>query len=343
MRREQKGWVHLRPLFWLLGLLLFLVPHRAGAEPQAFAVEVEGLGKMALVGEDGPDAVRRYVDGLIRRRAFPGEEKAFRAWGKAIAESAVGAPTVASLRDGVHPVIGIQLGHESDLLGNAKDKRIRRGYKRALAKAGALPVFLPPAASTRQIDTLLGTLDHLLLPGGADVHPSLYGQKVTYAQKEHLNLVRDKYELRVIDKAFKKKLGIDGICRGCQILNVAAGGSLNQDDKRNGVTKKDHVKYGPDGPVPVHHPILLEAGTDTAATIGKMSIRSVASLHHQSVDRVAPGWRVTARSPDGVIEGIERKDGRARCAQFHPERSGRAKFSKAWFGDMVGRARVRMR
>jgi putative glutamine amidotransferase len=319
----------------LLALLLALFAGNAEAAPQAFAVELEGLGKMAFVGEDGPDAVRRFIDGLVRRRAFPGKEKELRAWGRALAQKAVGAPTVASLRTGDKPIIGIQLGYEADLLGEPNVRKTRRNYKRAVVKAGGDTIFLPPAASMRQIDTLLDAVDHVLLAGGQDIHPKLYGQEVTHANAVDLNLVRDKYERRLARKALARRIGVDGICRGCQMLNVAAGGTLTQDLNKDGVTSLPHI--GPNQ-TPIRHAVLLDEKSAIKKVVGAKRISSAVSLHHQAVDKVAPGWKVVALSPDGVPEGLEKKRGGARCYQFHPERSGKAGFSKAIFKDMVGRA-----
>ena len=115
----------------------------------------------------------------------------------------------------------------------------------------------------------------------------------------------------------------------------AAGGTLTQDLGKDGVTSLPHI--GPNQ-TPIKHAIVLDEKSATQGVVGHKRISRAVSLHPQAVDKVAPGWKVVARSPDGVPEGLEKKRGGARCYQFHPERSGKAGFSKAIFKDMVGRA-----
>lgn len=316
------------------GLLLVFTSSVAQATPQAYAVDVDHLGAMVLFGEDGPDAVHRFVDGLIRRQVFPDAKLALRAWGKTLSLKATDAPTLASLRHEDAPLIGVQLGELEDLVGDTETKRNRAPYLRALERAGARALFLPPAASQRQIGATLRELDHLILAGGDDIHPSLYGQPVTYARG--LNLKRDRYEQRLVQRALRLGLGVEGIRRGCQMMNVAAGGTLTQDLVLDGVTRTPHRTA--DGH-PLGHVVLIEKDSETAKTVGAR-VRRVVSWHHQALDEVAPGFRIVGRAPDGVPEIMEGRGGKARCYQFHPERSGRATFSKALFKDMVSRAKA---
>jgi putative glutamine amidotransferase len=307
----------------------------AAAEPQAFVVDVPNLGPMVMMGEDASSAVRTYVEGVIRRGAFSRGRGELRKWSREMHERAKEARPLDQVRD-QRPLIGIQISEEQDLLGAAKDPKERVAYAnaKAIRRAGGMPVFLPPAASMRQIRPTLHLLDHLFLSGGPDIHPSLYGQPITHAHANEIDLVRDRYEMRLTQTAFKLGLGVEGVCRGCQMMNVAAGGTLTQDLKLDGVTEDQH---GGGLDQPVQHPIKLEPDSATAAVIGKVRLRTVQSWHHQAVKDVAPGFRIVAKHGP-VPEALESKSGRARCYQFHPERSPRAGYSKAIFKDMVGRA-----
>lgn len=191
-------------------------------------------------------------------------------------------------------------------------------YTRAVDEAGGIPVFIPLNLSHDTLRALFDKLDGLLIQGGVDVHPREYGEPVEPFCGE-IDLARDAVELQLLRWAFAENKPTLGICRGIQMMNVAAGGSLYQDipAQLGSPIQHQHVKGNP---YDFHaHPIELEANSQLANALGTTRLE-VNSLHHQALKQIAPGFRVVARAPDGVIEGIEATQARfALGVQFHPE------------------------
>lgn len=192
-------------------------------------------------------------------------------------------------------------------------------YTRALDLAGGAPVLIPLNLSDDTLRVIFERLDGLLLQGGVDVHPREYGEDVAPYCGE-IDEARDATELRLTRWALEARLPILAICRGIQLLNVAAGGSLYQDIAAQvpNALPHPHVKGNP---YSFHaHPITIEPESHLARALGTTQLE-VNSLHHQAVKQVAPGFRVVARAPDGIIEGIEAEDTHpfALGVQFHPE------------------------
>jgi putative glutamine amidotransferase len=190
-------------------------------------------------------------------------------------------------------------------------------YVEALHRAGALEAILMPVAID-DVDAgdVLTRFDGLLLLGGGDLHPSEYGQE---RRDEVYGVIprRDRFEIALARAAVDRGLPTLAICRGHQVLNVALGGSLDQHiTDRDGVVA--HGKPGVPGGSSVHD-IDLEPGSRLAEAMG-VTHASCSSHHHQAVERAGDGLRVTARAPDGVVEGVE-VDGDAWIvgAQWHPE------------------------
>ncbi|HKH25904.1 MAG TPA: gamma-glutamyl-gamma-aminobutyrate hydrolase family protein [Acidimicrobiia bacterium] len=190
-------------------------------------------------------------------------------------------------------------------------------YMEALHRAGAREAILMPVAiDDTDAGEVLERFDGLLLMGGGDLHPEEYGQErrdEVYGVIPH----RDRFEVALARAAVARDLPTLAICRGHQVLNVALGGSLDQHiSERDGVLA--HGKPGAPGGSSVHD-VDLEPGSRLAEAMG-VTRASCSSHHHQAVDRVGDRLHVTARSPDGVVEGIE-LDGDAWIvgAQWHPE------------------------
>ncbi len=172
-------------------------------------------------------------------------------------------------------------------------------YVEAVRRAGLEPVPMSPADPAT-----LGGLRGLVLTGGGDVDPSIYGEEPR-PETKHVSRKRDDFEAQLIEDAYRKDLPVFAICRGLQILNVARGGSLIQ-----------HVEGHRD----VEHNIFVEPGSKLSVIVGEDEY-TVNSRHHQAAGRVAPGLVVTARSTeDGLIEGLEDPGRRFVVAvQWHPE------------------------
>lgn len=160
----------------------------------------------------------------------------------------------------------------------------------------------------------------VLLSGGEDVHPTFYNKPeyLPYCYKDDVDEKRDEFELKVIDYTQQKGLPLLGICRGLQIANVFFGGSLIPDIPT--FKQSNHSKIdGNDR----YHQIHTEANTRLRDITGH-EMGEVNSAHHQSVERPAEGFIVSALSTDGIVEGIERQypDGKPfmLLVQWHPER-----------------------
>lgn len=173
------------------------------------------------------------------------------------------------------------------------------GYADHVGDAGGLAVYLP---SRVDVDAAIDRVDGLVLTGGTDVDPARYGA-ATCATTPPLEPERDALELALLDAALARDLPVLAICRGLQLVNVSRGGTLH-------AHLTDHPAGG-------SHDVLVEPGTVLHGLHGPVT--SVNSLHHQSVDRVGRGLVVTARAPDGVVEGLELPGARLLAVQWHPE------------------------
>lgn len=303
------------------------------APQQAYAIDVPGLGALVLFGRDPQSAVRNYTEGLIRRGVFPGKEKVLRAWARSLVLE--DARPVASLPNEGRPISGIQMNTLLDLVGDADHKAVRRGYADALEKAAVFPLYLPIADARKNIGKHLGLLDHLLLMGGDDLHPTTYGRPTTHANLDELNLARDHYELSLVKKANEESVPITGICRGHQLLGVASGGELVQDLVLDHATTEQHA--GP-GFTPIPHAVEIAPDSSLTKLLGSTKIRAVRSMHHQAVLTVGGSMKIVGRAPDGIAEAIEGDGGRVHGYQFHPEKAQHTGYSKAIFRDVARRA-----
>jgi len=186
-------------------------------------------------------------------------------------------------------------------------------YAEALRQAGIEPVLISP-----EEPRALAGLQGLLLSGGTDLNPARYGG-TPHPRNESPDDARDAMETGLLAEALAADLPVLAICRGMQLFNVAQGGTLIQHLDNSAV----HEKRDTDPALPVHE-IQVESGTRLAAILGE-GAHAVNSRHHQAIERVGAGLRVTARStPDGVIEAVERSDRRfALAVQWHPEDQAR--------------------
>jgi putative glutamine amidotransferase len=215
------------------------------------------------------------------------------------------------------PLIGVTLGSDS---GRPGFYRLREDYLRSVEQAGGLPVALAPG-SPSAAGELVDRLDGLLLSGGADVDPALYGEAPH--PKTEVHRERDDFELALARAALAHDLPLLAICRGQQVLNVAAGGTLVQDIPSQVAGSRDH---NPDVPrAQTAHEVRLVAGTRLQAILGGERA-AVNSFHHQAVGAPGQGVVVSAVCDDDqVIEGIELPSRRfAVGVQWHPESFWRA-------------------
>jgi len=193
-----------------------------------------------------------------------------------------------------------------------------QSYVRAVVRAGAAPLLIPPLADKTRLCRLFGLLDGLLLPGGEDVNP------INYGEPPHENLrqvapLRDETELALARWAMAEGKPLLAICRGIQVLNVALGGSLYQDIQAQlpQAQKHDWFRGYPRNYLP--HSVEVTPGSRLAGILGTTTL-PVNSLHHQAVKAIAPGLAAVARAPDQIIEALEAPEQPfALAVQWHPE------------------------
>jgi putative glutamine amidotransferase len=208
------------------------------------------------------------------------------------------------------PAIGVTIGYDQRRTGMYL---LRQDYVRSVEKAGGLPLVLAPGRPS-DAPELIARLAGLVMSGGSDVDPALYGEprhpKVTQVVRE-----RDEFELAV---ALQQDLPLLAICRGHQVLNVATGGTLIQDIPFQLPRAVDHDPERERWETA--HEVLVLPGTKLRALLGRDRV-AVNSFHHQAVKDLGRSLLVSARSAvDDVIEGIEATDRRfVLGVQWHPE------------------------
>ncbi len=164
----------------------------------------------------------------------------------------------------------------------------------------------------------VGRCDGLVLTGGGDVHPKHYGRADALDMVKEVNEARDHFEFTIIREAMRRNLPLLGICRGAQVFNVALGGSLIPDIEQRGypshASSESHERM---------HELDVVPGTFLAGLVGNLR-GTVNTYHHQAIEAVAPGFCVSARSVDGVVEAIEWEVPQQHpfllMVQWHPER-----------------------
>lgn len=205
-------------------------------------------------------------------------------------------------------------------------------YQAALERAGARIKELTP--DDRLPDALAGC-NGLLLTGGVDVDPAAYGERPHPSVE--IDLVRDAYELALARVALERELPVLAICRGAQVLNVAAGGSLVQDIPSALPGALRHTLNEPRHAIA--HEVRLASGSVLAGLLGGASTVPVNSRHHQAIKRAGAGFVVSATSPDGVIEAIEKPAaGFCVAVQWHPENFWRTGEFRGLFDGFVAAA-----
>lgn len=185
------------------------------------------------------------------------------------------------------------------------------GYVLALQRGGNAVLILPYTEDAGLLAEAVSALDLVFLTGGEDIDPAYFGEAPSKALGT-VNARRDTLEFRVIAEAMKQGKPIVGTCRGLQVLNVYFGGSLWQDLPSQYEKALNHR-------APAGHPILLSKGTRLHSLLRADSLW-VNSTHHQAIKDLAPGFRVSAVCPDGVIEAFESDKWPIAAFQFHPER-----------------------
>lgn len=202
------------------------------------------------------------------------------------------------------PLVGIPV-RLSDADAPGTDQRVVEANRifddvvELIRAAGAEPVLLRPSSDGSPLDERLADCRGFVVPGGGDVDPALYGADPNHPALYDVNPEQDRLDTAVIRYALENRRPLLGICRGMQLLNILRGGTLHLDLPRTAVAHDAE-----DGEEWAVHEVALSAGSAVAGVFGRDRI-PVSSGHHQAVDRVGDGLRVSARADDGCVEAIE--------------------------------------
>ena len=225
------------------------------------------------------------------------------------------------------PVIGITVAHCTEELKTFP----RALYVESVKKAGGRPILLPTVTTLEEAQEILALVDALIFTGGGDFSPMLLGEQPKRGIGECIP-ERDFSEILLAQIALKEDLPMLGICRGIQVLALAAGGKIYQDLPSECPESLEHKQRAP-REFPWHEVHLLESSL--AALIEERRI-GVNSFHHQAVSVLPIGFITNAVAPDGIIEGIE-KTGAKFCigVQWHPEAMDNEKHSQRLFNGLT--------
>jgi len=232
------------------------------------------------------------------------------------------------------PVIGISAYREQARWGKWETDAVvlPHRYPDRVAKAGGIPVLLPPVPG---ISEVMGRLDGLVLSGGGDIDPAGYGAE-PHPETTSVRPHRDAAEAELLSAAIRRGLPVLGICRGLQVINVAMGGSLHQ-HLPDVVGHHGHASapgsYGA-------HPVRVKDGSQLAGILGRTQVDEVPTQHHQAVQRLGDGLTAVAWSDDGLIEAVELDTPGCPftvAVQWHPE----AGDDLSLFHALVAAARTR--
>lgn len=196
-----------------------------------------------------------------------------------------------------------------------------------LKKGGFIPIVLPPFPGIE--NEYLKIVDCVLIPGGRDIHPKFYGSTIKEYHEDFCDDERTSFEWTLIRKCAKESIPLLGICLGCQMINVAFGGTLidHLNDPKGHHRDKETKKS-------VLHRIYLRNNSFLKNYVDLKNLW-VSSSHHQAIKELAPAFYSTAFGPDNVIEVIESNDyPYIKGVQWHPERTPNSKVSKGilkWF------------
>ncbi|REK10290.1 MAG: gamma-glutamyl-gamma-aminobutyrate hydrolase family protein [Planctomycetota bacterium] len=213
------------------------------------------------------------------------------------------------------PLIGLNADYRAAKKDAPAFTYVCGGYYDAIMEAGGVPIILPPTADDDDLSRLLDMLDGVVLVGGADLDPRRDGYMLHPAVRL-LDERREDFDRRLMMQIAQRRMPVFGIGVGMQLINVAQGGTLFlhiPEDLPKALPHKDLMDASH------RHGLEVVPGSLMERVYGDGEIR-VNSLHHMAIDDVAPGFSVTARCPDGVVEAIESStDWLAFGTQFHPE------------------------
>jgi putative glutamine amidotransferase len=214
------------------------------------------------------------------------------------------------------PIIGITINQGTNSDGHPTHVLLQ-AYASAISEGGGVPVLIPSQLDAGGVESLYARLDGILFSGGGDIDPSRFSGE-PHSCIEGVDPARDALELGLLHTAASDGKPFLGICRGCQLVNVAFGGNLytHIPDQLPGALDHEGPK---NGRTELVHKVDLESGTRVLGVMSEPTVM-VNSHHHQGVRDLGSGLRVAGRAPDGLIEAVELPDHPFGIAvQWHPE------------------------
>lgn len=223
----------------------------------------------------------------------------------------------------MYPIIGIPSGLTSTTPDSPFTDWKRHfcvdSYVQAIKKAGGIPVLLPVLTDfdNETIKAIVNKIDGLLIPGGIDVDPQFYNEQEK-TECGIVNPIYDKFQIAIFKESYKRNIPVLGICRGLQLINIALGGTLYQDQSLFYRKTKINHQVMENCRYPAHQ-IEIKRNSILFDIFQKDKLE-VNSIHHQFAKNIADNLYITAKSTDGVIEGLEDKNKKFVLAvQWHPE------------------------
>jgi len=210
-----------------------------------------------------------------------------------------------------NPLIGISVNIDT------LTSRLHEAYIKSVLDAGGIPLLIPATDDMDVLREIVERVDGILLSGGSDIDGRYFGES-TLEELTDVNHDRDTYDFLLLKIASDRQLPIFGICRGMQVINVAFGGGMWQDLPSQYPDKSINHSILNDKEKPSHK-VRIEKGSVLSDIFGYEDI-NVNSRHHQAIKEIAPGFKVAATAPDGIVEAIEAFPGhRILGVQWHPE------------------------
>lgn len=193
------------------------------------------------------------------------------------------------------PLIGIS----TDI--SPKRTAVNTAYVQSVILSGGIPYMIPVTDNVEILRQIVSRLDGIVFTGGEDIQPMYYGD-LPYEKLEEVSPARDTFDLMVLKMAADRNIPILGICRGLQLMNVAFGGTLYQDLPTQHPSSVNHRQK--ESGTTTTHPISIIKGSKLADITGQ-EVLQVNTFHHQAIQKLAPGFKITAWAPDSIAEAIE--------------------------------------
>jgi putative glutamine amidotransferase len=230
------------------------------------------------------------------------------------------------------PLIGLNADYRPSRKEGPALSYLPAGYYNAIEAAGGIPVILPPMEDAADITRVLDLVQGFVMVGGGDLDPRRDGFQL-HSSVRPMDARREEFDRKLMDLIAERRIPLLAIGAGMQLMNISQGGNLYlhlPEDMPEAIPHRDPQD-------PEHrHGLSVVFGTLMERVYGDSEIR-VNSMHHQAIDEVAPGFAVTARCPDGVVEAIESTmdDWFAVGTQFHPESESASALDVRIFEEFV--------